>query len=84
MRALSIASRSTRSHEFEHENTLGALNCARQPAHPPKDRLDMQEFGFAMMALALAKLTVHQANADTEDAILYARTRVYGGVGSRV
>jgi hypothetical protein len=42
----------------------------------PLQTPEQQAIAFAMMALALAKLTVHEANADTEDAILYARDRL--------
>ncbi|HEV7417169.1 MAG TPA: hypothetical protein VGN98_13510 [Tianweitania sediminis] len=40
------------------------------------DMLERADYAFAMMALALAKISVHEANADTEDAIIYTRNRM--------
>jgi hypothetical protein len=38
--------------------------------------VETADYGFALMALALAKISVHEANADTEDAIAYTRSRL--------
>lgn len=62
---------------FNHADLARLLRADRGSfVEVTSDMLERADYAFAMMALALAKISVHEANADTEDAIVYARNRM--------